>query len=56
MTGMKPKEVIELKKVPLEESCPREDTLPKEGFYCYLLQLGEEHNDQCKRASCAESW
>ena len=53
MTGMKPKDAIELKKVPLvkQESYPAEDTLPEDGLYRYLLQPGEEHNDQRKRAT-----
>ena len=46
MTGMKPKEVIELKKVPLVESYSQEDTLPEDGLYCYLLQPSEKHDDQ----------
>ena len=25
-----------------------EDTLPEDGLYRYLLQLGEEHDDRCK--------
>ena len=50
MPGMKPKEAIELKKVHLVESYPREDTLPEDGLYRYLLQLGEEHDNQRKRA------
>ena len=51
MTRMKPKEVNELKKVLLVESYPPEDTLPEDGLYHYLLQPGEEHNNQCKRAT-----
>ena len=51
MTGMKPKEAIELKKVPLVENYPLEDTLPEDGLYHYLLQSGEEHDDQHKRAT-----
>ena len=51
MNRMKPKDVIGLKKVPLVESYPSEDTLPEGGLYCYLLQPGEEHNNQCKRAT-----
>ena len=47
MTGMKPKEAIEINKVPLVESYPPEDTLPEDG----LLQPGKEHNEQCKRAT-----
>ena len=52
MIGMKPKDAIELKKVPLvnRENYPPEGTLPEDGLYCYLLQPSEEHDDQCKRA------
>ena len=46
MTGMSPEEAIELKKVPLVEICPPEDTLPEDRLYCYFLQPGEEHDDQ----------
>ena len=48
MTGMKPKNMIGLKEVPLVENYPPEDTLPEDGWYCYLLQPDEEHEDQCK--------
>ena len=51
MTGMKPKEVIELKKFPLVESYLPEDKLPEDGLYCYLLQPGNKHKHQCKRAT-----
>ena len=53
MIGMKPKDTIELKEVPLvkQESYPAEDTLPEDGLYQYLLQPGEEHDDQRKRAT-----
>ena len=47
---MSPKDAIKLKEVPLVESYQPEDTLPEDGLYCYLLQPGEEHDDQCKRA------
>ena len=52
MPGMKPKDAIKLKEMLLihRESPPLEDTLPEDGLYHYLLQPGEEHNDQCKRA------
>ena len=50
MTGMKPKEATELKKVALLENYPMEDTLPEDGLYRYLLQPGEEHDNQCRRA------
>ena len=51
MTGMKPKEVSELKKVPLVDSCPPEDMLHEDGLYHCLLHPGKEHNDQHKRAT-----
>ena len=48
MIGMKPKDAIKLNEVPLvnRESYPPENTLPEDGLYRYLLQPGEEHNDQ----------
>ena len=53
MIGMKPKDVIVLDKVPLvkQESYPPEEALPEDGLYRYLLQPGEEHNDQRCRAT-----
>ena len=53
MIGMKPKDAIELNEVPLvdQESYPPEDTLPEDGLYQYLLQPGEEHDDQRRRAT-----
>ena len=51
MTGMKPKDVTELNEVPLVESYLLEDTLPEDGLYHYLLQPGEEHDGQHKRAT-----
>ena len=51
ITGMKPKETIELRKVPLLENYPPEDTLPEDGLYWCFLQPGDEHDDQCKRAT-----
>ena len=45
MTGMKHDDVIELKEIPLLESYTREDTLPGDRLYHYLLQSGKEHND-----------
>ena len=50
MTGMSPKYALKLKEVPSAESYPPEDKLPDFGLYCYLLQPGEEHINQCKRA------
>ena len=52
MTGMKPSDAIKLNEVPLvnREVYPEEDTLPEDGLYRYLLQPGEEHNDQWCRA------
>ena len=49
MTGMKPKDMIELKEVPLVhgESYTPQDRLPEDGLYHYLLQPGQEHDDQC---------
>ena len=48
MIGMKPKNAIKLNEVPLvdRESYPSKDILPEDGLYRYLLQPGEEHNDQ----------
>ena len=53
MIGMKPKDAIVLDQVPLvkREAYPPEDTLPEDGLYQYLLQPGEEHNDQRCRAT-----
>ena len=53
MTGMKPSDAIKLNQVPLvdRENYPEEDTLPEDRLYCYLLQPGEEHNDQWCRAT-----
>ena len=53
MTGMKLKDVIKLNQVSLvnRENYPPEDTLPEDGLYPYLLQPGEEHDDQRKRAT-----
>ena len=53
MIGMKPKDAIKLNEVPLvaRESYPPEEAQPEDGLYQYLLQPGEEHNDQCRRAT-----
>ena len=53
MIGMKPKDAIVLDEVPLvkRESYPPEGTLPEDGLYQYLLQPGEEHDDQRCRAT-----
>ena len=53
MIGMKPKDAIKLKEVPLvnRESYPPVEVLPEDGLYRYLLQPGEEHNDQPHRAT-----
>ena len=48
---MSPKDAIKLKKVPLIENYPPEDTLSEDGLYYYLLQTGEENDDQPKRAT-----
>ena len=46
-------DAIKLKEVPLvaRESYPPEGGLPEDGLYQYLLQPGEEHNDQRRRAT-----
>ena len=51
--GMKPKDAIKLDEVPLVnwESYPPEEVLPEDGLYQYLLQPGEEHDDQRRRAT-----
>ena len=53
MIGMKPKDAIVLGEVPLgnQENYPEEDKLPEDGLYRYLLQPGEEHDDQWCRAT-----
>ena len=53
MIGMKPKDAIKLKEVPLvtRESYPPEEVLPEDGLYHYLLQPSEEHDDQRRRAT-----
>ena len=53
MIGMKPKDAIKLKEVPLvaRESYPPEEVLPEDGLYQYLLQPSEEHDDQRRRAT-----
>ena len=52
MIGMKPKDAIKLDQVPLvkRENYPEEDKLPEDGLYRYLLQPGEEHDNQWCRA------
>ena len=53
MIGMKPKNAIKLDEVPVvnRESYPPEEVLPEDGLYQYLLQPGEEHDDQQRRAT-----
>ena len=53
MIGMKPSDVIKLNEVPLanHENYPPEDKLPEDALYRYLLQPGEEHDDQQCRAT-----
>ena len=51
MTRLSPKDTIQLKKIPLSEHYPPEDTPPEDGFYQYLLQPGEEHNNKPKRTT-----
>ena len=47
MIGMKTKDAIKLKEVPLvtQETYPPEEVLNEDGLYRYLLQPGEEHDD-----------
>ena len=42
-----------MKEVPLvkQENYPPEEVLPEDGLYQYLLQPGEEHDDQRRRAT-----
>ena len=53
MIGMKPKNAIKLKEVPLvkQENYPPEEVLPEDELYQYLLQPGEEHDGQQHRAT-----
>ena len=53
MIGMKPKDAIKLNEVPLvaRESYPPEEVLPEDRLYQYLLQPGEEHDDQRHRVT-----
>ena len=53
MIGMKPKDAIKLNEVPLvkQENYPPEELLPEDGLYRYLLQPGEERDDQRRRAT-----
>ena len=51
ITEIKPKDAIGLNEVPLVENYPPENMLPEDGLYRHLLQHGEEHDDQRKRAT-----
>ena len=53
MIGMKPKDAIKLDEVLLvaRERYPPEEVLPEDGLYRYLLQPGEAHDDQWRRAT-----
>ena len=53
MIGMTPKDAIRLNEVPLfkQENYPPEEVLPEDGLCQYLLQPGEEHDDQRRRAT-----
>ena len=53
MIGMKPKNAIRLNEVPVvkQENYPPEEILPEDRLYQYLLQPGEEHDDQWHRAT-----
>ena len=53
MIGMKPKDAIKLDEAPLvnRKSYSPEEVLPEDGLYQYLLQPGEEQDDQRCRAT-----
>ena len=53
MIGMKPKDAIVQDQVPLvkRESYPPEEVLLEDGLYRYILQPGEEYDDQRHRAT-----
>ena len=53
MIGMKPNDAIKLNEVPLvnRETYPPKEKLLADGLYRYLLQPGEEHDDQSRRAT-----
>ena len=53
MIGMKPKDAMKLKEVPLvtQESYPPEEVFPEDGLYQYLLQPSKEHDDQRHRTT-----
>ena len=51
MIGIKPKDAIKLGTVPLDKTYRKENVLPKDGFYRYHYQPGEQHGDQKRRAT-----
>ena len=51
MIDMKPKDVIKLGTVPLDETYPEETVLTEDGLYRYLYQSGEQHGDQKRQAT-----
>ena len=54
--GMKPSKAVKLEHVTLAiERYPKEEVAPEDGLYRYLLQPGEEHNDQ-KRWATDKIW
>ena len=46
MTDIKPIDAIQLDTVQLDKTYPEESAPPKDGFYRYLYQPGEQHGDQ----------
>ena len=46
MIDMKPIDAIQLDTVQLDKTYPEESALPKDDFYRYLYQPGEQHVDQ----------
>ena len=51
MIGMKPKDAVTLDTVPLDQTYPEENVLPKDGLYRYLYQPGEQHGDKKKKGN-----
>ena len=51
MIDMKPKDVIKLDTVKLDNTYPEENVLHEDGLYRYLYQPGEQHGDQTRRAT-----
>ena len=48
MIGINPRDPIKRGTILLGKTYPKETVLPKDGFYRYLYQPGEQHGDQNK--------